>query len=711
MKWVLRIFIAVLLVTITATAVAWLTFPRYVQSLLDRTVEGTNVSIQIHKPGLPNLSGIQFDRLEAVFDSPPDSCTNRSARYRLIVHNGKLHWKTPQNNSRSANGLIPEIVPLNFELESDSINIVQEESGLSFSDNDPSMAGTVNIVRMGKGLHFAFEPESFHYEIENGALALNNLRFEDITYKYTIDSKEAWVQKPALLNVGSLYSDNQPVPLSNFEALFGLTKDSENICGITFKDCSVDLFGLRAKTPRIDYDPLNNETSFTLLLDSLPLEKLPGFKGSEPDRPFAKGELNGTIPIEFRDSVIRIHNASIRAIPGTKLIYYSQEGLPWLSITGTNNSSPHDLFTNLNATIALNNEDTNLPGIALKSLSSVFLDGTMSIGPAIYDTSDKKQSFILKLNNVHLPERVSLHGDFNASLKGEVSGTVPISIMEGKFAINNARLSSKGNGSIIHTPPRQKKDEKDTIFSSPPSDATYAYSEPDLRITRDPEGKTTIGFELKQMTRKTTGGTLEFLSPKGVLDLWHVENNPSLISLSEFSAGLMDGQIALEHVDFDMVKHTAETELIFDRIPLQKLLDLQGMKKIYATGTLRGKIPIIIKDQLFEIPTGNMDADQTGQIIYSTTPEERAAANESLRLTYDALSNFLYSELISSISMSPDGQSVIRLQLKGVNPSFQDGRPIHLNLNVEQNLLELLKSLTISTNIEQAISEKALQQQ
>jgi hypothetical protein len=159
-----------------------------------------------------------------------------------------------------------------------------------------------------------------------------------------------------------------------------------------------------------------------------------------------------------------------------------------------------------------------------------------------------------------------------------------------------------------------------------------------------------------------------------------------------------------------MVKHTAETELIFDRIPLQKLLDLQGMKKIYATGTLRGKIPIIIKDQLFEIPTGNMDADQTGQIIYTTTSEERAAANESLRLTYEALSNFLYSELISSISMSPDGQSVIRLQLKGVNPSFQDGRPIHLNLNVEQNLLELLKSLTISTNIEQAISEKALQQ-
>ncbi|MCG8345952.1 MAG: YdbH domain-containing protein, partial [Chlorobiales bacterium] len=78
---------------------------------------------------------------------------------------------------------------------------------------------------------------------------------------------------------------------------------------------------------------------------------------------------------------------------------------------------------------------------------------------------------------------------------------------------------------------------------------------------------------------------------------------------------------------------------------------------------------------------------------------------------YEALSNFLYSELLSSIRMTPDGQSHIQLQLKGVNPSFQEGRPVHLNLNVEQNLLDLLKSLTISTSIEEAISEKALKKQ
>ncbi len=59
--------------------------------------------------------------------------------------------------------------------------------------------------------------------------------------------------------------------------------------------------------------------------------------------------------------------------------------------------------------------------------------------------------------------------------------------------------------------------------------------------------------------------------------------------------------------------------------------------------------------------------------------------------------------------MDPDGQSVIALHLKGRNPDYQNGRPIEINLTIRQNLLDLMRSLSISSSIEQAISEKALQ--
>jgi hypothetical protein len=142
---------------------------------------------------------------------------------------------------------------------------------------------------------------------------------------------------------------------------------------------------------------------------------------------------------------------------------------------------------------------------------------------------------------------------------------------------------------------------------------------------------------------------------------------------------------------------------------LQKLLDLQGAKKIYATGNAGGNIPVKMNGNLFEITKGGMNAEQSGQIIYATTPEERAAANQGLRTTYEALSNFLYVELLSTINMAKDGKSTITIQLKGTNPDFQGGRAIELNLNVEQNLLDLMRSISISSNIEQIITEKALQ--
>ncbi len=60
--------------------------------------------------------------------------------------------------------------------------------------------------------------------------------------------------------------------------------------------------------------------------------------------------------------------------------------------------------------------------------------------------------------------------------------------------------------------------------------------------------------------------------------------------------------------------------------------------------------------------------------------------------------------------MEPDGQSEIALHLKGRNPDYQNGRPIEINLTIRQNLLDLMRSLSISSSIERVISEKALQQ-
>ncbi len=707
MKWLIRISLAVLSLAVLAALLAWALFPRYAQDLVQRAMGNADIIIRIDKPGHPGLSGIPFGKLEVVFKAPPDSCSAKTSSYIMSLHRGVVSWKRSTAHDKTTALDKQRSFPLELSLKADSVSIIQGKNGLQFFDEKPHMSMRMDAVGNG-GLFPAFHPVSFRYGIEKARLLVNDLSFKDISYTVNIDREGAWRQKRAPIAVNGLDTETGSVPVSDFNALFGQETDPDKPCFLSFYDCSVNLFGLRARTPRIDFDPKKQETSFTLTLSDVPLGTLPGFRGTDPSRPFATGKLSGTIPVSIRDSKLMIQNASIRSDSNTGLRYYSSDRSPWLSIDLASHRS--GLFSKLDATILLGKNSDTRQAVSLQSFSSSFLGGKLSSGPSKYDPSRGKLSYTFKLENIRLPERIRLNGDFSGDLKGSLTGTIPISFKNDGYSINNARITSKDSGSIVHSPPRTKKNGNKSVIDTSPQSTTYRYREPDLDISRTIDGKTAIGFVMNRLTRETGGGTALFLSPKGTLELWHVKNNPSLLTVHDFSAGFMNGSLALDKVDYDMKKQSASTELVLNNIPLQKLLDLQGMKKIFATGSISGTIPVIIEKGRFEIPEGNMNAEQTGTIIYSTTEEERAAANESMRITYEALSDFRYSELVSSIRMSPDGQSTIRLSLKGVNPSFQDGRPVHLNLNVEQNLLDLLRSLTITSVLEQKISEKAIQQ-
>ncbi len=707
MKWLFRIFLAGVLLAACAFMLAWALFPRYAQNLANKAVGESDISIRIHDPGFPGLSGIPFGKLEVVFKTPPDSCSAAPSSYTMSVYRGALSWKASTAQIADTSAVSSGSFLIDLDLKADSVAIIQQNNGLQFFDEKPAMSIRMHAVR-NRGLFPAFQPVSFKYGIEEARLLVNNLNFRGISYTVTIDRKNAWRQQRAPIAVKGLDTETGSVPVSDFQALFGQEKDPDKPCFLSFYDCSVNLFGLKAQTPRIDFDPKRQETSFILTLSDVPLDTIPGFKGTDPSRPFATGKLSGTIPVSIRDSKLMIRNATIRSDSNTRLRYYSSDRSPWLSLDFASLRS--GLFSNLDATVLFGNSTDTRQAVSLQSFSSGFLGGKLSSGPSVYDPSSGKLSYAFKLDNVGLPKRIRLHGDFSGDLKGSFTGTLPISFKNDGYTINNAHITSKGSGLINHTPPRSKKKGKQSVIETIPQGVAYRYQEPDLRISRTIDGKTTIGFFLKKLTRETGGGVADFLSPKGTLSLWHAKNNPSLLTVHNFSAGFMNGSLALEKVDYDIQKQSARTELVLNNIPLQKLLDLQGMKKIFATGTISGTIPVTMEKGRFEIPEGNMSAEQTGTIVYATTEEERAAANESMRITYEALSDFRYSELMSSIQMNPDGQSTIQLSLKGVNPSFQDGRPVHLNLNVEQNLLDLLRSLTITSAIEQKISEKAMQQ-
>ena len=65
-----------------------------------------------------------------------------------------------------------------------------------------------------------------------------------------------------------------------------------------------------------------------------------------------------------------------------------------------------------------------------------------------------------------------------------------------------------------------------------------------------------------------------------------------------------------------------------------------------------------------------------------------------------ALQDYRYTFLKSSVTYEPDGRLLLGLELQGKSPKLNTSRPVHVNLNVEQNVLKLLKSLSIVEQIE-----------
>ena len=692
----------VLLLLAFIPATAWFFFPWYAELLIGRALEGKPFRIEFSGLGRPGFSGVGFHSMKAVFTTPPDGCSD-AATYTLSLTNGLLSWDFKNRDISAVPSLIPKVFDATFIVEADSINVKQDPEAFNFGDRKPRISAVIEVSRK-KGLNLKLKPLSAFYNIQGATVTREKLRLEDVNFKVRLAAAEHWQQRIDTLRVAKLFSDGNQLSVRNFRALFGSKRDPQKPCTLLLTHCSVNLFNWKASAQRIEYDIKEKRSRCNLSLAEIPFAELPGLNGGGSKTPFATGRISSFIPVEFQDSTVLVRNAFVIADKGTKIIFYTKEKQALLSF----DLGGRELLNNLNARITLKNRNNKFSGLAMNDLSSAMLGGTISSTPILFSPSSQVTTFTLKLKNIKALDRVRLHGDFKGSLKGPVSGTIPLSIGKTGFSIRNAHVQSSGGGTVTIAPPSKQQSTSERIFGSQKQNAEYSIQEPDLLLNRSFSGSTSLRFALKNMVRKNDGGEMQLISPKGTISLWHNSKNPDLASLSDFSADIFGGSVTLHHLEYDMKTKEGETELQLNNIPLQKLLDLQGTKKLYATGSVKGSIPVKMKNNVFAISDGGMQAEQSGQIIYATTPEERAAANQGLRTTYEALSNFLYMQLVSSIDMAPDGKSAITIKLKGSNPDFQGGRPIELNLNVEQNLLDLMRTLSISSNVDQIITEKAL---
>ncbi|MCG8610811.1 MAG: YdbH domain-containing protein [Pseudomonadales bacterium] len=142
-------------------------------------------------------------------------------------------------------------------------------------------------------------------------------------------------------------------------------------------------------------------------------------------------------------------------------------------------------------------------------------------------------------------------------------------------------------------------------------------------------------------------------------------------------------------------------------LELSQLVALEN-DKLTATGDIVGVIPVTYEHGKPSVTNGQVSAREGGLIKLKEVSHWRkiAGQNDQLLLAVDALENFHFTALTSSVNFSRDEQLKLGVAMQGSNPDFQNGRLVHYNVNLESNILSVLKSLEVPDRIIERLEKK-----
>jgi hypothetical protein len=167
------------------------------------------------------------------------------------------------------------------------------------------------------------------------------------------------------------------------------------------------------------------------------------------------------------------------------------------------------------------------------------------------------------------------------------------------------------------------------------------------------------------------------------------------------------GVIRADSFSYQLGRERNSLVLRADSIELPELLTLKEFEAIELSGSIAAELPVIIEGNAVTIVNGRLTGEAPGGVIRylpGIAPDETAATG--IDLVTRALSNFEYETLTAEVDYSKDGNLKLQMQLTGRNPDMESDRPIVLNLGVENNIPQMLKSLQAARAVEEILERR-----
>ena len=142
-------------------------------------------------------------------------------------------------------------------------------------------------------------------------------------------------------------------------------------------------------------------------------------------------------------------------------------------------------------------------------------------------------------------------------------------------------------------------------------------------------------------------------------------------------------------------------------IELSALLTLKEFEAIEVSGSIGALLPVTIEGDTITIVNGTLTGEAPGGVIrYLPGRDPDVVDTSSIGMVTRALSNLEYETLTSEVEYNSDGDLNLQLHLTGRNPDLDENRPVVLNLGVENNVPQMLKSLQAARAVEEILEKR-----
>lgn len=180
------------------------------------------------------------------------------------------------------------------------------------------------------------------------------------------------------------------------------------------------------------------------------------------------------------------------------------------------------------------------------------------------------------------------------------------------------------------------------------------------------------------------------------------------LNLQTARADLVGGQVHVEPHQWNLARLPIRIPLIVEKLDLEQVMKLYPSEDLDGSGQLSGTVPVRIGRDGVAVEDGDVRALSPGGrlVLPGSRLQALAGDNMAMGIVAEAMKNFHYSVLDSTIDYDRDGTLQLGLHIEGRNPDVHGGQPVVLNVNLEEDIPALLTSLQLSGRVNDTVTER-----